>query len=203
MIAVARREEQRGAQALVIDCMGDPGLEILREVVDIPVLGVTQTSMALCTGLADSFGIVTILDRTIPLIEGLVDTYGHRGRYVGCRAVDVPSLEIRARLQEVTRDLAVRALSLVRDDGAHAIVLGCTGFIGCADAIRERLLGEGFDVPVVDPLPATVFSAIPLVRLGLAQSRRSFPKYEAKQAAGYEFLEEVIDDPAVPYSVVT
>lgn len=43
MIAAVQREVQKGADSIVIDCFGDIGLEVLREVVDIPVLGVAQT----------------------------------------------------------------------------------------------------------------------------------------------------------------
>ena len=188
MIATAQREEERGAKAIVIDCKGDPGMDVLREVVDIPVLGVTQTSMAICASLADRLGIVTILDRTIPMIEDLVNHYGHKGRYTGCRSVNVSSLEVKPRLEEVKDMLAEEALEMVKNEGADAVILGCTGFIGCAEAVKDRLHAEGFNVPVVEPLPATLFSAIPLIRLNLTQSRKSFPKYEARLTLGYDFL---------------
>ncbi len=192
MIAIAQREEKLGAKALVIDCATDTGLATLREVVDIPVLGVAQTSMAICASLADSFGVITILNQTVPMIKELVDLYGHKGRCVGCRSVDVPSLEVKSRIGVVKDRLAAEALQLVKDEGADAIMLGCTGFIGCAEAISNRLRSEGFNVPVVDPLPATVFSTIPLIHLNLTHSRKSFPKHDAKPLIGYDFLEQAI-----------
>lgn len=189
MIATAQQEVQNGADAIVIDCFGDPGLDVLREVVDIPVLGVAQTSMNICASLADTFGVVTILKESIPVIIDSVNAYGHKDRFVGCQAIDMRSLEIKGQVNEMANRLAEQALSLVRDKGAHSIILGCTGFIGCAGEIRKRLEHSGFDIPVVDPMPVTVFSAIPLLRMGLTQSKESYPRHRPKKTKGYKEFE--------------
>jgi allantoin racemase len=187
MIAAAEQAEKNGAQALVIDCMADPGLGALRETVEIPVLGVAQTSMALCASLAHSFGIVTVLGRVAPIFHDLATLYGHKERYVGCRWVDIPVLEIHQRLGEVQDGLAQQALQLARD-GAESIILGCTGFMGCAEVIRKKLRAEGLVVPVVDPLPTSVSFAATLIQHGLSHSQVSFPKREVKAYKGYDFL---------------
>ncbi|OJJ05767.1 hypothetical protein ASPVEDRAFT_138032 [Aspergillus versicolor CBS 583.65] len=189
LIAAAQREEQKGADAIVIDCFGDPGLDTLREVVDIPVLGVAQISMNICASLADTFGVVTVMNESIPIVKDSVKAYGHEGRFVGCHAIDMRAFEIKGEVSEMTNRLAEHALALVRDKGAHSIILGCTGFIGCAEAIKKHLELSGFDVPVVDPMPATVFSAIPLLRLGLRQSRESYPRSTLKATKGYTEFE--------------
>src|SRR3954464_3299342 len=46
LVALAVEAERDGVDAIVIDCMGDPGLAPLREAVRIPVLGVAQTAMS-------------------------------------------------------------------------------------------------------------------------------------------------------------
>ncbi|KAI9371606.1 Asp/Glu/Hydantoin racemase-domain-containing protein [Aspergillus egyptiacus] len=189
LIVAAQREERKGADAIVIDCYGDPGLDTLREVVDIPVLGVAQISMNICASLADTFGVVTIKEESIPIIQDSVKAYGHESRFVGCRAIDMRAFEIKGQVDEMTERLAEHALALVRDKGAHAIILGCTGFIGCAEAIKKQLELSGFDVPVVDPMPATVFSAVPLLQLGLKQSRGSYPRSTLKETKGYKEFE--------------
>ena len=45
MIPKAIEAEKGGAEAIVIDCFGDPGLEVLRECVSIPVVGPGATAM--------------------------------------------------------------------------------------------------------------------------------------------------------------
>jgi len=52
--------------------------------------------------------------------------------------------------------------------------------------LRKRLLAEGFDVPVLDPIPITVSSAATLIQNGLSHSQVSFPKCEEKRYKGYE-----------------
>jgi allantoin racemase len=128
-----------------------------------------------------------VLGRVAPLLNDLVTLYGHEDRYVGCRWVDVPVLEIHKRLGEVQDGLAKHALQLVRD-GAGGIILGCTGFMGCAESIRKQLRAEGFAVPVVDPMPTTVSVAATLIQHGLSHSQVSFPKREVKPYKSYEFL---------------
>jgi allantoin racemase len=190
MVVAAEQAERNGADALVIDCMGDPGLGALREAVSIPVLGVAQTSMSICANLSHSFGIVTVLGRIAPMLNDLVTLYGHADRYAGCRWVNVPVLEIHQRMDEVQDGLTQHALELVRD-GAASIILGCTGFMGCAEAIRKKLRAEGFAVPVVDPMPTTVSFASTLIQHGLSHSQMSFPRREVKPYKGYEFLSKM------------
>src|SRR5690348_377360 len=49
--------EREGIDAVVIDCMGDPGLRPAREMVSIPVLGPCETSMHLASMMGHQFGV--------------------------------------------------------------------------------------------------------------------------------------------------
>ena len=71
------------------------------------------------------------------------------------------------------------------DDGADYIIFGCTGMLGCADAVRDGLLRDGLDVPVIDPVPVTVNVAAALVRSRLAHSKRAYPEPPKKNVVGY------------------
>lgn len=189
MIKLALEAEQDGVDALVIDCMGDPGLGALREAVAIPVLGVAQTAMSVAALLAQRFGVVTVLDRTTTMVNELVDLYGHQRHYVGCLPIGVPVLQIHDDLPKVRSNLAEAALRLVEERGAAAIVLGCTGFLGCVEAIDHRLREAGYHIPVIDPVPTAISMAAALVELGLSQSRISYPAFERDKAfTGYDSI---------------
>ena len=71
--------------------------------------------------------------------------------------------------------LVEEAVIAVEEDGAEALIFGCTGLMGCAGAVREGLLKRGIDVPVIDPIPTAVSIAAALCRVGLSQSRLTFP----------------------------
>jgi allantoin racemase len=189
MIATALQAERDGAHALVIGCMSDPGLDALREAVAIPVIGLAQTSMATAATLAHSFAFVTVLNRVVPILRDNASQCGFERHYAGCRALDIPVLEIHSRAPEEVQDRLGRlSLELVEQAGAGAIILGCGALLGCADGIQEYLAARGVLVPVIDPLPTAVAFAVTLVEQGLSHSRVSYPQFQMKRYTGYGFV---------------
>lgn len=185
--------ERRGASAIIIDCMGDPGLHACREAVAIPVLGPCQTALHMAGLLGHAFAFVTVLDRLRSMIAKLVAGYGLRENYASFRAVDIPVLEIAADLGQLNAALAREAIAAVEVDHADVIVLGCTGFLGCAGSIRAALLARGLDVPVIDPIPVAVHVADALVKTGLAHTKLCYPPPRRKPIKGYRFPEFAAD----------
>lgn len=181
--------ERSGANAILIDCMGDPGLHACREAVSIPVLGPCQTALHVAGILGHRFAFVTVLERLRAMIDKLVAGYGLSTNYAAFRAVDIPVLDIGADPGKLRRALADESIAAVRESHADVIVLGCTGFFGCASGIRESLLAEKLDVPVIDPIPLAVHVADALVRSGLSHSKLIYPPPRAKELAGYAFPE--------------
>jgi allantoin racemase len=181
--------ERQGANAIIIDCMGDPGLQSCREVVTIPVLGPCQTALHTAGLLGHSFAFVTVLGRLRPMIARLVASYGLCANYASFRAVDIPVLDIGYSLAKLNEALAREAIAGVKEDHADVVVLGCTGFLGCASAIRQALLAAGLDVPVIDPIPLAVHVADALVKSGLSHSKHVYPAPRPKAIGGYRFPE--------------
>jgi len=185
-IVRAIEAERAGADAIIIDCMGDPGLKPAREVVKIPVLGPAETSMHLAAILGQKFSVVTVLDSVKPMLVNLARIYGVHEKLASILVVDIPVLELEGRLAEVQQSLADAALLAVERDGADVIVLGCTGFLGCASAIERRLLASGYDVPVIDPIPATVCIAEAIAKAGLRHSKRTYAPPRQKDIIGFD-----------------
>lgn len=181
--------ERRGANAIIIDCMGNPGLHACREAVTIPVLGPCQASMHVASMLGHRFSFITVLERLRAMIDKLAAGYGLRDNYASFRAIDIPVLDLAHDMRKLNEALAREAAAAIRNEGADAIVLGCTGFFGCASAIRDALLADGLDVPVIDPIPLAVHMADALVKTGLSHSKRTYPPPSRKRMAGYDFPE--------------
>lgn len=177
--------ERQGVDAVVIDCMGDPGLDGARECVTIPVLGPAQTSMNVAAMLGFRFSVVTVLRRIHPMFRQQAGNYGLAGRLASVRSIDIPVLDLERDMPATRRALVAEAERAVVDDGADAIIFGCTGLFGCADAVRAGLLARGIDVPVIDPVPTTVGVAAALVRARLAHSRQAYPPPPPKRIAGF------------------
>jgi allantoin racemase len=167
--------EREGADAVIIDCMNDPGLQAAREAVSIPVVGPAQSSMLLASILAHKFSVVSISARDVTPMELLVSRYGLKDKYASTRWVNIPVLDLHADEETLLDSLTAESIRAIREDGAHAIVFGCGGMIGLSGKLEERLKSQGLDAIVIDPSQAALKWAEMLVDLDLAQSRRTYP----------------------------
>ena len=185
-IRKAVEAEKAGANAIIIDCMGDPGLNACREAVSAMVLGPCQASMHMASILGDRFSFITVLDRLRPMIARLAAEYGLTSHYASFESVDIPVLEIENNMNRLYESLAECGLRAVRKDHAGALILGCTGFLGCAEAMSSALNAQGYSVPVIDPIPLCVHLADALLKSGLHHSKTIYPTPESKAIIGYE-----------------
>jgi allantoin racemase len=167
--------EREGMDAIIIDCMDDPGLEAGRQLVDIPVIGPAQTSFHVAAMLGYKFSVLYPLDNPY-YVEKLVESYGLMHRLASVRILDA-SLEVLAT-DKVTsiNSLVKSALDAVKEDGAHVIVPGCMFTTGMAGEVQARLEKNGFPIPVVDPGLLAVRMAETLVDLGVYASRLTYPR---------------------------
>jgi allantoin racemase len=186
-IAEVKAAAEAGADAVVINCMGDPGLAAARELTSVPVLGTAQTSMHLAAMLGHRFTILTVLDQLIHVDEAKAAGYGLAGRLASVRSVGIPVLGLGDETSHLIAALTEQGLRAVHDDGAHVLILGCTGMLGLAAELAAALAEQGLpDVPVIDPLPTTLQVAVVLARSGLSHSKRTYPHPPAKHRPGYE-----------------
>lgn len=182
-------EAREGADAVVIDCMLDPGLAAAREAVEVPVVGAAESGMHLAAMLAHEFSIVTVTDTIRPSLEQGAERYGLRSKLASVRAVDLPMDEFEADLERLLRLLVEQSVAAIEDDGAHAILFGCTGMKSCVTGLERELAQRGYPgVPVVDPLPAAVKMAELLVDLQLSQSRLTYVPPLTRDFTGYDEL---------------
>ncbi len=163
-----------------VNCFGDPGVRAARELLDIPVVGGFEPAMLLAMGLADRISIVTVLKNVIPMIRSNIIKAGFQERVASVRVVNIPVLEL-GDFEVLIEAIYGQSKEAVEQDGAEAIVLGCTGMAGAAEAIRERLLENGYDVPVIDPTLAAVKLLEVYGRMGLKPSRLTYMPIREKE----------------------
>jgi len=171
-----------GCDAVICDCFADPGVRAARELVDIPVIGPGEAAMLLAAALGRRFSVVTVLQQVFPLIEAVAWRAGVEKKLASIRAVDIPVLELsdKARMTSALHTQSVRALE---DDHAQVIILGCTGMMGVAAQLQDTLRSDGIEVPVVDPVAASMKLAETEVTLGVRQSRLAYHKPKMYQAS--------------------
>ena len=158
-----------GVDGIVLNCFMDPGLEPARELVHVPVVGPAQAAMTLATTLGQTFSVVLPAASGAPIAVDEAIRYVGRDRLASVRSVEMPVAELHdsARLTEGLLEEAERALA---DDGAHVVVLGCTGMCGVTAVVRQGLAERGHDVPVVDPTLAAIGSVVSQVLVGVHHS---------------------------------
>jgi len=174
ILETVKKAEQEGYDAVVIDCFGDPGLEAARELVNIPVLGANESSCHLAAQIADRFSVINILPETEHLIRSLIVKYGLLQHLASIVTVDIPVLELEKDPEKSVEKIAQAAEKATREDGASAIVLGCTGMSSLVESVKAKLKAKGIDVPVIEPLRGAIYNAIAWVLMGVSQSKRAY-----------------------------
>jgi allantoin racemase len=160
---IARHPE---ANAIIIACFDDTGLDAARCQADVPVIGIGEAAFHGASFLACKFSVITTLGRSVPGIEANLKRYGLDARCAKVRATEIPVLELErndpATLARIKSEIA-RALE---EDRAEAIVLGCAGM---ADLMSR--LSDEFKVPVIDGVACATTFAEALATIGLKTSK--------------------------------
>lgn len=160
--AIVRSERsEHPADAYVLACFGDPGLDAAREVAPVPVVGIAEAAMHAASLLGRTFSVVTTLGRTIGRAEELAERYGLAGRCRGIHACEIPVLELETN-PDAADTLVNACRSAAEVDGSHAIVLGCAGMADLAHTISAKI-----GIPVVDGVAAGTLLVQSLVTMGL------------------------------------
>jgi allantoin racemase len=179
MDAVVRYPEP--FDAVVQAGFGEHGREGLQELVDVPVVDITEAAAQLACLLGRCYSVVTTLDRAVPLIEDRLTLAGLHTRCASVRASGLSVLELELDPESAVKAIVAEAERAVREDRAEVICLGCGGMAGLDDAVR-RATG----VPVVDGVGAAVKLAENLVALGLSTSKvRTYAPPRAKRITGW------------------
>jgi allantoin racemase len=157
---------QEPFDALVLAGFGEHGKEGLAELLDVPVVDITEAAAHVACLLGRRYSVVTSLRRTVGQIHDRLRLAGLDGRCASVRATDMTVLELEAGPDRTAQQLAAEAAHAVESDGAEVICLGCASMTGFAERVEATA-----HVPVVDGVTAAVGLAETLVRLGLRTSK--------------------------------
>lgn len=136
--------EQSGYDAVAIGNILDPGLREARSMVDIPVLGLGETSMLTACMMGDAFGLIAVNPYFTPRFRENVAKYGLGPRLAGIECMDLTPHQLDACFSDDgDRERAVeafrRAARKTMDAGAEVIVPAggrLTAFLN-AQSIRD------------------------------------------------------------------
>jgi allantoin racemase len=153
--------------AVVVAAFGDPGLAGLREVLPLPVTGLTEAALASAHLLGNRISVIAISQRIQAWYREVITAYGFGPRLASIRALDRPLSSIGGVQEEHLQALKTLAERAVDEDGAEVIVLAGAPLAGLARALKGQL-----PVPVVDGVSSAVRHAETLVALQAGLARR-------------------------------
>jgi allantoin racemase len=163
---------QEGFDGICIDTMSDSGVNALRSVLDIPVVGPGRVAFSTALTLGHRFSVLAMWPAWFPLYTKTLTDMGVSGRCASMRAVGVTpdNKALLGGKSDVVADLAELAARCVEEDGADVLVLGSTTMHQAHTTIAARV-----PVPVLNPGPLSYSYLRMMLTLGLTHSRKAFP----------------------------
>ncbi len=164
--------QKEGYDAVCMDFMSDSGVDALRSVLDIPVIGPAKACFLTALMLGNSFGILTQWEPWTRAYYKSLQAYGLSDKCVSIRHIDTPpdvKNLLGGKAEEIFPKLLAEAKRCV-EDGAETLIIGST-------TMHEAhgYLSESLPVPVINPGPLTYKLVEFVLGLGLAQSRKAYP----------------------------
>ncbi|WP_405949077.1 aspartate/glutamate racemase family protein [Streptomyces prunicolor] len=135
---------------VVMAGFGEHGREGARELLDVPVVDITEAAALYSLVLGRRFAVVTTLARAAGQIEDSLRTAGLLDRCAGVFATGLGVLDLEldpATTEEAFIDASRQAMAA----GAEVICLGCAGMTGLDTRMTDRL-----GIPVVDGVSCAV-----------------------------------------------
>ncbi len=182
------KAESEGYDAVVVGCYLDPGVRQAREVVNIPVIGPCESSLAVAQYVGRKFAVITVASVYVPMMEENIRSYGFTARLIDNRPVryfspwywDPMIAALRGNPDKLINSFEIEALKAI-DDGADTIIPGCAP-LGAALTLAGYTKVANTGVPVVSGAAAALKMAEAMADLrkaiGLEPSRSSFSPYQ-------------------------
>ena len=152
---------RRGSyDAAVIACFGDPGLDAAKELLEVPVIGISEAAFHAACMLGRRFGVVSFTAALRPMFEECLAHHGLTARCAGFRMGPAFAGDPGTVAEDRTALLAGLVRESVEQDGAEAVILAGGPLAGLAPVLQPHV-----GVPLVDGTQAAVKMAEALAGL--------------------------------------
>jgi allantoin racemase len=145
---------------VVVAAFGDPGMPALKELADVPVIGITEAALCAAALQGHRFSIIAISDRIRPWYLDCVERFGLGGRLASIRSINETLNAIGSVQQDFKETLLALSRRAVAEDGADVVILAGAPLAGLARELQGQI-----PVPVVDGISAGIRMAEAVVGL--------------------------------------
>lgn len=164
--------EQAGSwDAVILGCYGDPGLDALREMTHMPIIGPGEATALMAASLGHRFTIITITDSVVPSTYRQIRNVGVGEKLASVRVVGIPVLELHSNRERAVEATVEQGWKAIKEDRADALIVGCMtmGFLEIAEEAGAEL-----GVPFLNPARVALKFAEATVGAGLSHSKRAY-----------------------------
>ena len=151
-----------GYDAVVIGCIGDPGLTEARSLIDIPVAGVCQSAVLIASCLGNKFSIIVHNQALVAILTDNIRSYGMIDKLASVRCIDISAIEGLNAPAKLMSEFSEAVARIADEDEAEVIIPGCTI---TSSILTANKVHEIEKIPVIDPVWAGIKMAEVLVDL--------------------------------------
>jgi allantoin racemase len=170
---------EQGFDAVCVDTVSDSGVNVLRSLIDIPVVGAGRVSFLAALALGERFSILTTWQPWAFGYERTLREAGLESRCASIRWTTGTTPDVDNLLAGKEADVFPKLLEAAEQcmaDGADVICLGSTTMHEA-----HRFLSEHVRVPVINPGPLSYKVVEALLALGLHHSPSAYPRPRGPQ----------------------
>jgi Asp/Glu/hydantoin racemase len=150
---LCRMVEREAAEAYIIACVSDPGIDAIRTATDRPVIGPFRAAVASALARAERFGVIAFVEASKARQRRVLQAMGVEARLAATIALNLP-METLTDPTAARDALCDTARALVAA-GSEAVILGCAGMAGHRKAVEDAA-----GVPVIEPCQAAAVQAL-------------------------------------------
>ena len=175
-------QQAGGCDGAIIGASLDSGLRAAREMLTIPVVGITEAALHTACLLGGRFGVIVTSANSAVITREMIAGYGLEGRLAGVRWLQSSAQTLLADPASAAPGIVAAAMMLVEEDLAEAIVL-----IGAVMAGMPGRVQGSLPVPVIEGVSCAVPLVEGLVRLRLPKATAgSFARLPARRLGGVD-----------------
>ncbi|MED7819029.1 MULTISPECIES: aspartate/glutamate racemase family protein [unclassified Francisella] len=173
----AQKAEKEGIDAVVIESGGDTGIEACRELVKIPVIGLSDVAFRVAGMLGRKFGLITADDWQGYATERVIHKYGLANKYCGeFKSIKSLPFWVDGEKNTSVLDKAYQAATVIIEKyNIDTIVFSGSYFFGFSEKLKDLLFKNGVgDIVIIEQMPLAINFAEAIVKSKLLHSKKIY-----------------------------
>jgi allantoin racemase len=173
VVEKAKQAQAEGFDAVVPYGGLDLGVDAARYYVDIPVIGMGRSGIAIASSMTTRVGVILYKNSSVPAVRKLVREMGFESNVCAIERLDLHVTEMVPDNEAFKRKVIEEGRRMVRESAVEAIVPLGTSFLP-NNAFAAEVAAE-VGVPFINCVTAGIKMAEVAVSMGLKNSRVAYP----------------------------